>query len=301
MSKCGQVDFRLLKLVESKRPVANVRPGVVPIAPIAGPPQQRLRPLRMRRVRRHPPGPSATPADGGEVPPLEDEGNRSSDSSSHEAEAEQADDDIFDLELQGLLQELADVDLGAALIAAGGDSSEPPEGAPNVDAQGGSAVVVPGSSSDVVAAVAAAPKAAQPPPPIAPPRARGHAAMVLQVPGGSVAYYASKQAFEAVCDNPAHGRCVVTRTARGRGVTAAGGPKGGRPIGFLCAWLARGQELARKEDHWQPAVFETPQEERAHWRSMAARLESGRSLLDQERPAVEGEPAEPATLEGYYS
>ena len=42
------------------------------------------------------------------------------------------------------------------------------------------------------------------------------AAATLTLANGRIAYYANKQMFEAVCNNKAHGHCVMSRTSKGR-------------------------------------------------------------------------------------
>lgn len=126
------------------------------------------------------------------------------------------------------------------------------------------------------------------------------ATVTLQCPGGSISHYPSKQAFEAVCCNKAHGRCVATRTQRGKRKGADGWPATGRPCGFLAAWLAAGESLATKEEHWAPGVLAQPLAVRVDLRRQIAESgEAGRLLLQQERAKEPAEPEEPESLAGY--
>ena len=119
------------------------------------------------------------------------------------------------------------------------------------------------------------------------------------MPGGRVSFHVSKGSFEAVCNNPNHGpgRCVLTRVARSKRLL--GGLRGGgRPLGFLCCWLAKGEHLADRRDHRDSGFWSFSFEERSAARAALAATEAGRALLACERehdPAID----EPAFLEGY--
>lgn len=144
--------------------------------------------------------------------------------------------------------------------------------------------------------------AAPPPPPIARAvaqqgRRRG-AEVKNHVYGGSVSYYPSKNAFEAVCADPEQGRCVLTRTAKGKAGGGGNIPRGGRPIGFLAAWLSAGQDCATKEGHWKRERLERRHAERSALRRLIAETPDGVRLLSYERPQAPGEDAEPADLRG---
>ena len=112
---------------------------------------------------------------------------------------------------------------------------------------------LPGSSGDAVL-----------PPPLPPPMAapeagegqkkkRQAALAVVFVPGGKLTYYYSaKNAIcTAECRNKSHGRCVMTKTMRGRADKTNARLRGqGRPVGYLAAWLAKGAEYVSKAQHW---------------------------------------------------
>lgn len=202
----------------------------------------------------------------------------------------------------------------AALIAQEEDLQDLAEAAKTLGEQGFGAVEG-GDEGDGVAeapageqpdSVEVAP--APPPPPPAPlaeaaaegdalPRPRRYAKATSQVVGGRISFYESKGAFEAVCEHPLHGKCVATRTQKSNDMLANGWPKGGRPVGFLAAWLHKGSTCDTKEGHW--AAFHSPEELRLQFRSEIAATLAGAALLACERPRVAGEPDEPPTLEGY--
>lgn len=127
---------------------------------------------------------------------------------------------------------------------------------------------------------------------------RSAAEITYIVPGGSISYYTSKGAFQAVCDAPGHGRCVLTRTAKAKKIGLAGEDLGGRPVGFLAAWLARGVHCSTKEEHWAPDNLQQSQEVRATIRDQIRQTDGGVALLQWERPRGPEEPDEPTTLEG---
>lgn len=126
---------------------------------------------------------------------------------------------------------------------------------------------------------------------------RGSADLALKVPGGTIRFYENKKQFTATCDNPNHGKCVLTRQSHAyKGNARSENQKAkGRPLGQMCAWLAIGQHIHEREDHWDP--------DRApdHATRLAARLgleasATGRLMLGNERDRQEGEGDEPAGL-----
>ena len=64
------------------------------------------------------------------------------------------------------------------------------------------------------------------------------------VPGGKFAFYLSKGDFEAICMRKEHkgatARCVLTKQAMTYKNDKGGVLRGGRPLGLMVAWLARG-------------------------------------------------------------
>lgn len=141
--------------------------------------------------------------------------------------------------------------------------------------------------------------AAPVPPPVPPPpevpRVRGNAAVLVTFPWGRIAYYESKRSFEAVCRNPAHGKCVLTRSSRGRGGGPGVPPRGGRPLGLMAAWLLRGN-VAGKGEHWAPANLHGDRSARRAGRNFIKAPAHGFALLSHERPKADGEGSEPEDL-----
>lgn len=294
----AKVSIDWYQILSSPRPIGLFRANVVAISPMPGAGASQLRPATGAKGRpRHPPAPRG--ADG----PHE--------YGAAEVEAERlgaiADDDIdvvdsedeeeeSDAELAQLLEEVADWSAGGDGVVEGKEAApvEPKED------EAMEAALAP----EVAGGEEQAPEASVPPPP--PPavgegRPRRGATVSVAMPGGTVAYYASKQSFEAVCDHRSHGRCVLTRTKHAKGKTAAGLAKGGRPVGYLAAWLAAGEHEESKAAHWRTENLKPSYDLRATARAqIAASGEAGRLLLSCERPRAEGESDEPASLEGYY-
>eukprot|EP00971_Amphidinium_carterae_P110995 2198362-Amphidinium_carterae.3 len=93
--------------------------------------------------------------------------------------------------------------------------------------------------------------------------------------------------------------CKVTRTNKARRIVA-GIPLGGRPLGYLMAWLQLGQHVPDKASHWNKTLLteRLTVAERQRCRDELALLERGQLLLAVERQIAEGEPAEACSLEG---
>lgn len=149
----------------------------------------------------------------------------------------------------------------------------------------------------------AAPLVAQPPPPPPPlvPLARGSRSRgeaTVNFPMGRITFYESKGVFEAVCRNPLHGKCVLTRTSRCRaGTEGSETPLGGRPLGFLAAWLLKA-EVGSKAEHWEPERMHNTLEERQAGRQVIRDAENGEALFAKERARGATEPEEPVYLDG---
>lgn len=134
---------------------------------------------------------------------------------------------------------------------------------------------------------------------IRPDGRKGGSEVTVVVPGGFVAFYANKQQFQATCDNPSHGSCKLTRTCRGSSAAPSAVPKGGRPVAFLAAWLANGEHVDSKAQHWDRALMNSSLEQRTRLRNMFKEVASGRQLLSYERPVAPNEPEEPVDLAPY--
>lgn len=149
----------------------------------------------------------------------------------------------------------------------------------------------PGSSGDAL------PPSPPPPAPHAVPRVprTGGALATLELSGGTIVFYGGlRNAFEAVCNNPLHGRCVLTR-----GVPADKNADTGRPVGMLAAWLACNDQI-KKEGHWERSVLAQPLEHRRLWRLLIKGSIEGAALLSRERrKRDDDEESEPETLDAY--
>lgn len=279
-------------LEESARPIGRFLPGVVPLLPLPGHEGMHhfWSAMRSAPAPRLPPAPQgpAPLADQQPPPPAADD---LPDDGASENEGDLGEEDA-DSDGGG------DVDNLAALAE---EFAEAGFEAPAAPARERADVAAPAEAPQPAPVEAAQPAPAPdaPPAPVAERRARTAAEVTYYVPGGSIAFYPSKACFQAVCECGAHGRCVLTRTHRSRQSAASDMPIGGRPVGFLAAWLARGEGCSDKTEHWSPDAMINSQEFRAQQRALIANTPGGRLLLSFERPAAPGEPDEPETLRGY--
>lgn len=118
---------------------------------------------------------------------------------------------------------------------------------------------------------------------------RSPALAVTFVPGGKLSCYSGRAIVEAVCSNPAHGKCVMTRTLMASSTPGRAGQ--GRPLGFLAAWLAAGLDAPTKAVHW--AASGVAKSNRQAARSALRAAPGGDALLSLERVRREGEDSEP--------
>lgn len=290
---CGEIRIRWYELQDTGHPIATYTVNTVAIQPLAGAPEPILLwPPRRATARRYPPRPSAVGA-AGDSPHDDPQQEGDADIDHGISEDGTRPEDQEEVDIFGDLEELSEplLDHRGPVV--------------QEDAQARSAA---GESDDMVAPNApanASSGSGDPPPPPAPcaggARSRTGAAVTLQVPGGSISFYPSKNAFEAVCEHRGHGRCVLTRTRNPKRNTGALGAAGGRPVGLMAAWLGCGEGLPTKDAHWKQEALERPLAERASVRAqIEACGDSGRHLLSFERPLESGEPVEPVTLEGYF-
>ena len=294
MVKARSASVEWFVLEDSKRPVGTFVPGVVPLLPLpehAGP-QSFWSDERRRRVPRYPPHPS--------------HGAGSSDAEGQAALADAEPEEPNEGDIGEAL------DPAEELLAELDDLAELAEAFVEDDGFGGGLLpgVGPrGAGAKESGESPAVPQVQEVVPPLAElahveqpqqaKRPRRDAELTYYVPGGSISFYRSKMAFQAVCDCPAHGRCVLTRSCNARGRGPGGQAFGGRPVGFLAAWLGRGEHCEDKTEHWLPMSFLAPHEVRAELRAAVVGTPSGVRLLSFERPLEEGESAEPLTLDGY--
>jgi hypothetical protein len=123
---------------------------------------------------------------------------------------------------------------------------------------------------------------------------RDRAAHVVFVDGGRLAFYGGKQHnATAQCNNPSHGKCVLTRK-----MTSGRKPGQGRPLGLLAAWLASGAEMSSKEEHWAlPAWPTLAARKTARAALKALDTPDVRGLLASERAQLSGEESEPDEID----
>jgi hypothetical protein len=112
------------------------------------------------------------------------------------------------------------------------------------------------------------------------PGSRQTAHLSCVVPGGKITIDLTKNIAEAVCGNPAHGKCVLTRSLSASENVRRYGQ--GRPLGLLMGWLSKGRVAATKADHWLPGAFPT-QAERHQGREALAHIPVGLQMLGCER------------------
>ena len=74
--------------------------------------------------------------------------------------------------------------------------------------------------------------------------------------------------------------------------------QGGRPIGFMAAWLAHG--CADKASHWTPAAFAKSHAQRTAARRVAESAENASDLFEGEMVPLAGED-EPIDLAPYLN
>eukprot|EP00971_Amphidinium_carterae_P344747 6485336-Amphidinium_carterae.1 len=124
-------------------------------------------------------------------------------------------------------------------------------------------------------------------------------------PNGRISFYLSKQAFEAVCTNPSHSfpghRCVLTRGNKSKAVKGAR-RAGGRPLGFLVAWLKSSTCFPTKADHRNVANMQFSLADRQAGRGHLMTSAVGVALAAYERAHdenIDGADLEPASLAGY--
>jgi hypothetical protein len=127
----------------------------------------------------------------------------------------------------------------------------------------------------------------------------------MEIEGGHICFYPSKNCFEAHCGNPDHGRCVLTRGNGYRHLRAASSAdlaplkKGGRPLGFLVAWLSKSFVATTRAEHWSLEMMMSDLVLRTIGRLTLQDSLDGRNLATRERPRDLGEESEPESLGGY--
>ena len=168
-------------------------------------------------------------------------------------------------------------DAGAATV----DLLMDPLPIPDGDAVAAIAAEVPG----VLVLAASAGEPPLPPPAMAP---EPPPVITVRLPNGRISFYAKKNSFEAVCSNRKHGKCVMTRTAVGSAASSTSPLSGGRPVGFLAAWLAHAEHTDDKETHWNIDCQLNSVAVRSRARVLVQGSPDGDHLLAQERQVAAG-------------
>ena len=197
-------------------------------------------------------------------------------------------------------------------IGGGGSGAVTPSAAPVADDGGGEGLPIPPEPEPVIreavmpevdVAPPLVPPPAPPPPDLDPALAHlksGYDAYIV-CEGGVIVHYPALSAFVATCNNPDHGRCIMQR-ASGWNKTEQQlrRMRGGRPLGFLTAWLQCGCWTGNKEHHWAYDELPLMQAVRSEIREDFLKATAdGQALMRKERPRRAGEPEEPPTLDGY--
>eukprot|EP00971_Amphidinium_carterae_P291983 5796253-Amphidinium_carterae.3 len=118
-------------------------------------------------------------------------------------------------------------------------------------------------------------------------------------PEGKISYHESKRSFEAVCR--LHKGCVLTRSADGRKVKGHAEKVGGRPLGFLMAWLEQAEHTSTKAEHWCTTTFNFTYAQRVVARQRLEGFTGATDLLQYEkRKQSVADPDEPLSLLGIY-
>ena len=155
--------------------------------------------------------------------------------------------------------------------------AEPQEGAPQPAAGADEQDAVPVPLVPLL--VQAAPQRGQVTPAVA----------IIHLPGGKLAFHASKNGFEAICSR--HASCSLSRTRNARmGLNSMGYPMGGRLVGLLARWLCD-ETCESKQAHKRYATIALYDlASRRAARQLVAQQPDGPHLLSLERPRASGEP-----------
>eukprot|EP00971_Amphidinium_carterae_P120894 2394970-Amphidinium_carterae.2 len=122
------------------------------------------------------------------------------------------------------------------------------------------------------------------------------AAITVETPCGTIAYYEKGEFFEAVCKHAGHGQCKMRRSCK---ASARAKNPAGRPLGFLMCWLYSSDMHLTKEEHWDKDCWSWSQEDRSTHRAILSTLESGHEIQSFERDRLDDEDTEPEDISPY--
>ena len=125
---------------------------------------------------------------------------------------------------------------------------------------------------------------------------------MVHLPGGRIAYHATKNGFEAICGNKSHKGCSLSRTAKGRKAKGSD-----LQVGWEASWVSGEVATGSQCGGEQGGSTRTL---RGLWPTLmlrdwlvggeVARCPGGAELLDMERERQEGEGSEPEDLGPYF-
>ena len=288
ISSHARVKLEVLQLEDGERAVPNPRPSVVPALPMAScSGLYTLVPVAApKRVQKYPPKPKPADQPAGEA-----------EDGQHSADEHEAKDEEVAGEFDG-----GDRELALAAFLDDGEQAQLLEPIP--EPAGGDLAPGPlpaASSGDPFPLPHGMPPPA--PPPVDAAGGAEDQDVTVVFPWGKITYWGKKGMFECMCRNADHGKCVLTRTHDAKGNDAHGMPYGGRPLGFLAAWLLKAHMPPDKNTHWSKDYMLPTLAERQAARESLRALKDGLALLskERERDTDKGEPEEPVTLVGYVT
>ena len=211
--------------------------------------------------------------DGGEVDALDaahDEALLGDEEAAREEEEEEA----------ALLLLSEESELAMGLVLGGGDESESKVGEAASSSSGPPCIVVDGPAASGAASSTEPGPASAPAAPVADPP-EPLAKMRLEVFGGRVDFYPKGRRWQATCGNPAHGKCVFTRS---------GGSCKGRPLGVIAHWLQHCAQATQVEHIYAPLPS---YEDRCLAREELLVEPGALAIASMEAPRAPGESIEP--------
>ena len=115
--------------------------------------------------------------------------------------------------------------------------------------------------------------------------------IVVEMEGGNISYYPHSKYFIAHC-KCGHGQCDKRMKSWADAGFSAAAPTGGRPLGYLAAFLLIGTRTASKDEHWLPENLDISLEDRIEGRRILGLRPNAVDLFRKERQPFPGEPEE---------